>query len=341
MGHGIVVGKRTANGYRPSLLHRLLKPRITGNAINGLGETQRRRARPIYHWAELKFPHKRVWKLFLYLETRPPAMKRAVQEAIRLFYKPAAPVATAQVHHSPEIRARQVKEFALEHEADVVGIARLDQSWVFEGLAVTEPWVIVMGVQMNYENLSTAPQMTAGLEVLNQYNRGHRAATALADWIRGQGWDARGFGAPFASPVLIIPAAIAAGLGQLGKHGSLINRKLGSSLRLAYVLTEMPLVADAPDFIGVDEFCTNCQLCTTQCPPDAIGDSKQMVRGELKWYVDFDKCVPFFNDNYGCAICLAVCPWSRPGVADLLTTKMLNKIARAGKSDVPRNPSDG
>jgi epoxyqueuosine reductase QueG len=38
-----------------------------------------------------------------------------------------------------------------------------------------------------------------------------------------------------------------------------------------------------------------------------------MVRGNLKWYVDFDKCIPFFNENAGCAICIAVCPWSIPG----------------------------
>ena len=67
MGLGILLGKRNAKGYRPSLAYRLLKPRISGNAINGLGEEKRRRASPIYHWAELGFPHKRVWRLFLLL----------------------------------------------------------------------------------------------------------------------------------------------------------------------------------------------------------------------------------------------------------------------------------
>src|SRR5262245_43836320 len=34
----ICKGVRGKDGYRPPLLHRLFKPRITGNAINGLGE---------------------------------------------------------------------------------------------------------------------------------------------------------------------------------------------------------------------------------------------------------------------------------------------------------------
>jgi hypothetical protein len=49
VGLGILMGRRTAAGYQPSLIHRLFKPRISGNAINGLGETARRRATPIYH----------------------------------------------------------------------------------------------------------------------------------------------------------------------------------------------------------------------------------------------------------------------------------------------------
>lgn len=333
MGLGILVGRRTATGYRPSLMYRLLRPGISGNTINGLGENSRRRATPIYHWAELSFPHKRVWRLFLLLEMRSREMTRQVREALRQRRTPPAPISAKRVEDTPANWVTRVKEFALGNEADLVGITRLNPDWVFEPFSIPEPWVIVLGVRMDYEQLSTAPEAPSGIEVLRQYNRGHRAATKLANWIRTQGWTARGFGVPFATPVLMIPAAIAAGLGELGKHGSLINRKLGSSFRLAYVLTDLPLVADRPDHFGVDEFCTNCRLCTAECPPDAIYASKQMVRGDLKWYVDFDKCLPYFNDTYGCGICLAVCPWSRPGVAPSLAEKMTRKLQISDSSE--------
>ena len=50
-----------------------------------------------------------------------------------------------------------------------------------------------------------------------------------------------------------------------------------------------------------------------------------MVRGTSKWYVDFDQCIPYFVDNQTCGICLVVCPWSRPGVADNLVAKMAKR----------------
>ena len=37
-----------------------------------------------------------------------------------------------------------------------------------------------------------------------------------------------------------------------------------------------------------------------------------LVRGEEKWYVDFDKCVPYFTKTYGCAICIQVCRGASP-----------------------------
>ncbi|WP_282609041.1 hypothetical protein [Pelagibius sp. Alg239-R121] len=38
-----------------------------------------------------------------------------------------------------------------------------------------------------------------------------------------------------------------------------------------------------------------------------------MVHGVEKCFIDFDKCISCFADTSGCAICIAVCPWSRPG----------------------------
>ena len=105
----------------------------------------------------------------------------------------------------------------------------------------------------------------------------------------------------------------------------MINRQFGSNFRLAMVLTDMPLVPDAPDDFGSDDFCQNCQVCANACPPDAISREKQWVRGDKKWYVDFDKCIPYFVDNQCCGLCLPACPWSRPGLADNLVKKMARK----------------
>lgn len=186
----------------------------------------------------------------------------------------------------------------------------------------------MLGVQHDYDAISTAPEVTAGLEVMNQYGRAALAAKTVAGWIRSQGWDAEPVTGPSTGALAMIPAAIACGFGELGKHGSIINPALGSSFRLSAVLTDAPFATTPKLDHGIDEFCSNCRVCEDACPPEALFSEKQTVRGDAKWYVDFDKCLPFFNESHGCAICIAVCPWSRPGVGLNLAAKLARRSDR-------------
>jgi epoxyqueuosine reductase QueG len=88
----------------------------------------------------------------------------------------------------------------------------------------------------------------------------------------------------------------------------------------------MPLLPTAPHRFGADEFCANCQVCTQACPPGAITPNKQMVRGVERWYVDFDKCIPYFAEAASCGICIAECPWTRPSVRPKLLATMARKL---------------
>jgi epoxyqueuosine reductase QueG len=222
--------------------------------------------------------------------------------------------------------AAEVKAFALAHEADAVGIAAMDPLYVFEGYTIEEPWVIVLALAHNYERLRQVPSdETNGVGVCDigdQYARGTRSSYALANWIRSQGYNARAFPGPMADALLLIPPAIASGLGELGKHGSLISPQFGAGVRLAGVTTDMPLVETAPIRFGADDFCQSCQACTRACPPAAIQEQKQTVRGVERWYVDFDKCIPYFAEAASCGICIATCPWTKPGARPKLLSRM-------------------
>lgn len=310
----------------PDALRRLF-PAVSGNTVNGLGEGQPRRPSRIFWHLDREMPFARLQTALFERMDSDPKLKAVLRNGDRGPVKPA-PVAPAPVENSAETWSAQVKEFAAAHDADLVGIVRLDPLWVFDGYDVKEPWLIMLGVAMDYDRLATAPAITAGIEVMETYNDGTRAARILANWIHAQGYRALAHGGPLAGPINLIPPALAAGFGELGKHGSIINRKLGSSFRLASVITDMPLVADQPDIFGADDFCTSCQLCSSACPPQAIFEQKQTVRGAEKWYVNFDKCIGYFHETYGCAICVAVCPWSRPGVAQNLAEKMSRRASR-------------
>ena len=204
----------------------------------------------------------------------------------------------------------------------------MDPAWVYEGQQVSQSHIVMLGVAHDYEAIATAPAASAGAEVVRQYGRAAAAAKAVAGWLRGQGWDAEPLTGPMTTKVILIPPAIACGFGELGKHGSLINPEHGSSFRLAAVLTDAPLAPTPPRSFGVDSFCLHCRVCEDACPPEAIAPAKQLVRSVEKWYVDFDHCLPFFNQTHGCAICIAACPRSRPGVGLSLAAKLARRSAR-------------
>ncbi|NYF90218.1 reductive dehalogenase domain-containing protein [Tunturiibacter empetritectus] len=207
----------------------------------------------------------------------------------------------------------------------------MDPLYVFEGYTIEEPWVIVLALAHNYERLRQVPSdETNGIgvsDVGDQYARGTRASYALANWIRSQGYDAHAYPGPMADALLLVPPAIASGLGELGKHGSLISPQFGAGVRLAGVTTDMPLVATDPIRFGADDFCQSCQACTRACPPSAILEQKQMVRGVERWYVDFDKCIPYFAEAASCGICIAICPWTKPDARSKLLATMAKRIA--------------
>ncbi|MBL6958747.1 MAG: 4Fe-4S dicluster domain-containing protein [Rhodospirillales bacterium] len=320
--------KATAKpAFTPNPEQLALLPDISGNSINGLGETAVRRPTPIYWQDSDKIAHGKLQDWF-YAHGRTPKATKHREGTMKLLQEPLPPVAPGPTDKTPQEWTAAAKEVALASEADRAGVAHIDPNWVYEGAEVNYPWAIVVGVSMEYGPLSQAPSTTTQVEVHKQYARGARAAVALARWIREQGFDAKAHGGPRAGPMLLLPAAIAAGFGELGKHGSMINRQYGSLFRLAYVMTDMPLMADSPDDFGADGFCTNCRVCTRACPVDAIHEEKQMVRGHKKWFVNFDKCVLYFNENNGCAICIAACPWSKIGTAPRLAEKLIRRRMR-------------
>jgi epoxyqueuosine reductase len=298
--------------------------RVSGNPINGLGETKVRQASPFFWHPPDQHPYGNLQIVARQNSRKCPGSTEAFAAA---YNHPAlCPVAEDRKHAPAEQLAAEMKAFALSHEADAVGIAAMDPLYVFEGYAIEEPWVIVLALAHNYERLRQVPSNeTNGVGVCDigdQYARGTRSSYALANWIRSQGYNARAFPGPMADALLLIPPAIASGLGELGKHGSLISPQFGAGVRLAGVTTDMPLAETAPIRFGADDFCQNCQACTRACPPGAIQEQKQTVRGVERWYVDFDKCIPYFAEAASCGICIATCPWTKPEARPKLHSRM-------------------
>jgi ferredoxin len=306
-----------------------LWPDVSGNSINGLDQADPARPRPVFWREDGSTPHGPVMFYFYerYKDNANIAAARKYRQ--RTAVEPDSDVAPEAEHRLPDDWTASIKAAALEMGADDVGICLYDPEWSFADRPVPQgKWAIVMAFEHAYDNLSAAPDDATYIEIMRQYGRAGLSAKKLANWIKDRGHFAAPKTGPMTEDVLMIPAAIQAGLGELGKHGSMLHKKFGANFRLSMVLTDVPLEADEPEIFGGDLFCQNCQICTNACPPAAIAPEKQLVRGERKWYVDFDKCIPYFVDYQTCGICLAVCPWSRPGLAEKLLLKMARRMAQ-------------
>jgi epoxyqueuosine reductase len=327
------MGRKKRAVWTPSADQMQHWPGISGNEINGRGETRARRPSVVYwQMPPESIPHGRL-QTFFYARTAAAdeavaAARRERQRALDLQLEPIAATPSARSANDWTVA---VKQAALDAGAEDAGVTRMRADFVFEGHTVpAQKWMIVIALAHDYAAIASAPSSRALTEITLQYARGIRTAKMLASFIRRHGHDALPYGGPMAGSFLLIPAAIEAGLGELGKHGSMIHRRLGASFRLACVLTGLPLVADGRDIFGADDFCTHCRVCVDACPPDAIAAHKQLVRGDQRWYVDFDKCLPYFNENQSCAICLAVCPFSRPQIGPRLVDKLALRRTRRG-----------
>ena len=302
------------------------RPRRSGNVINGLGETEYRRPVPIFHSSGRRPIEWAALELFFLLSMPARLFWRGLKSRWLLRKADGKVASTRQPVTDPKQMSADVRRRAEALGAGAIGFCALPEEARYEGHDPDLPNAISVVVAMDFEEMEYATELRGGLETMRAYIDTTRIVVELAAYIRSLGWNARGYCE--SADILHIPIALAAGVGELGKHGSLITRELGSGFRLGSVLTDLPLQFDAPIDIGVDDLCLGCKRCTIDCPADAIGDSKQTVRGAEKWYVDFDKCVPYFTKTFGCGICIQVCPWTKPGRGPSLSAKLLAKRGR-------------
>ena len=117
------------------------------------------------------------------------------------------------------------------------------------------------------------------------------------------------------APVLEKALAEKAGLGWIGKHTNLINRKCGSWFFIGELYTDLPLPVDAP----VNNHCGTCNACIEACPTKAIiGPYKLDARRCISYHtIELKQAIPIEfrkamgNRIYGCDDCQLVCPWNR------------------------------
>ena len=212
-----------------------------------------------------------------------------------------------------------LKTLANEWGADLVGFCQLPSPPIKELPSLT--YALSIGVKLSDAVLKTidgAPSFV--------YFQHYRTANALLDQIAFRLTNAiekAGFSAlpiaasqslgkenPYRGVLPHKTAAVLSGLGFVGKSGLFLSEKYGSKVRLATILTDMPLARELPI---IENGCGDCQACQKACPAGAIFGSLPTTDGERNF--DPEKCSRYMKEHFQdigrgsvCGVCIKVCP---------------------------------
>ncbi len=243
-----------------------------------------------------------------------------VSAKIKMPISPIDMMGTDRIETDAEEMTRKIKALGLQLGAAKVGIAELNQNWVYshyprpqygQTVELTYQYVICLAFLQDPFMLASGAGPAVDLEIGFRYGYASFVSTMIANFIRRLGWPARPL-PTFNAPYLVCPVFIDAGIGEDGRCGYVVAKEFGNNFRPAAVATDLPLIPDRPVDFGLQDFCQQCRICAEACPSNAITEGdREMVRGVRKWQMDAERCYNYWVARGStCAICQIVCPWN-------------------------------
>jgi len=215
------------------------------------------------------------------------------------------------------------KEYAKSIGIDDIAFTKIPRHLIFKERAICYNNAIVLIMEMNKAAISKAPSIDTLRNVFETYDTLGILTNKLTAYLRENNFYAQA-SHPLGGLVLYPPLAQKAGLGWLGKHGLLITPQFGSRQRISAIFTNIENLPfnETNEHQWIKDFCNKCNKCIRKCPPNAIYDTPIIHPSKRETHIDRSKCLPYFNKNYGCSICLKECVFSNIDY-DMIKTKFI------------------
>ncbi len=214
---------------------------------------------------------------------------------------------------APEFIA-ELEKVARAAGAKDIAYVRVPNNAIFKDKGIPHEYAVVFTVEMDKEPIETSPSFESFYEVAKGYKNLAVIGNKLATMMRAEGFGAypgTALGGITDYPHL----AELAGLGVIGYHGLLISPREGARLRINTIytnITNLP-IDTGNEHLWVRDFCAMCKKCVRSCPAGAIYDEPKPRGDGGMQCIDHGSCRDYFAANFGCAVCLKVCPFSDAG----------------------------
>lgn len=265
------------------------------------------------------------------------------------------------------MNSTEIKQIALQKGADLVGIAKAEydpeekihlqdfisqkrhagMTWLEDIEKRCNPDSILQGaksaivIAVNYYRKRPPTPQGHGAIASYAYGRDYHKVLkdilhALSTEIQKANPQAKTRACVDSAPLPERRYAVKAGLGFIGKNGTLITKEYGSFVLLGVLLTDLELQYDTPFKGGT---CGTCTRCIDACPTKALLNPYNLDAGKCVSYLTIEHKGPIPKQLrtqiqsrlFGCDTCQEVCPYNianaKPAEPRALNKSLHTKIA--------------